>query len=61
MSYRIRYEAGRRSPWKWIFPTCGLLLWCVGSLQPVWQQMAAGEGLYDALARYVGGMILGPH
>lgn len=61
MSYRIRYEAGRRSPWRWMFPVFSLLLWCVGVLQPVWHQMAAGEGLYDALARYVGGMILGPH
>jgi len=61
MSYRIRYEVDRSFRWKWMLPTFGLLLWCMGALQPVWQQMAAGEGLYDALARYVGGMILGPH
>ena len=63
MSYRIRYEVRRRPIWKWAVAGlwAGAVLWCAVGLAPVWSRMAAGEELYDALARYVGGMILGPH
>ena len=63
MGYRICYGVDRKSPWKWAATgACtAAALWCVGSLEPVWRYMAAGEGLYNALARYVGGMILGAH
>ena len=63
MSYRIRYEVQKRSIWKWtVAGLCaGVALWCAVGMMPVWSRVAAGEGLYDALARYVGGMILGPH
>lgn len=63
MSYRIRYEVQRKPIWKWAAAgvCAGTALWCAVSLGPVWRSMAAGEGLYDALARFVGGMILGPH
>ena len=59
MSYRIRYEVRLRPIWKWTVAGlfAGAALWMI----PVWSRVAAGEGLYDALARYVGGMILGPH
>ncbi len=62
MSYRIRYEVRRRDIGRWgVAGLClGALVWCAIGLGPVWQNMAAGEGLYDALARFVGGMILGP-
>ena len=58
MSYRIRYEVKPKRFWVW--GAAGVLIWCAVSLGPVWEIIAAGEGLYDALARYVGGMILGP-
>lgn len=58
MSYRIRYEVKPKRFWIW--GVVGALICGVVSLGPVWENMAAGEGLYDALARYVGGMILGP-
>ena len=58
MSYRIRYEVKPKRFWVW--GALGALIWCAVSLGPVWEIIAAGEGLYDALARYVGGMILGP-
>ena len=52
MSYRIRYEVRKKRLWPWAAMALGAVgLWC----------MAAGEWLYDAFARYVGGMILGPH
>ena len=35
----------------------GLLCLCAAGLGPVWQSVSAGEGLYEALARFVGGMI----
>ena len=61
MSYRIQYE--KRSVDVWRLGTGGLCLgaivWCVLGLEPVWQAVAAGEGVYDALVRFVGGMILG--
>lgn len=61
MSYRIQYEKRPASFRRW--GTAGLYLvalgWCAACLGPVWQSVAAGEGLYDALARLVGGMILG--
>lgn len=62
MSYRIRYEVKKKTIWKWAAAcVCfGTALWCAVVMTPVWSRMAAGEGLYDALARYVGGMILGP-
>lgn len=59
MSYRIRYEVKPKRFWVW--GAVGVLSWCAVSLGHVWSSVAAGEGLYDALARYVGGMILGPH
>ena len=61
MGYRISYGVDRKPIWKWAAAgVCtAAALWCAGSLEPVWRYMAAGEGLYDALARYVGGMILG--
>lgn len=61
MSYRIRYEARQKPNWKWTAAglCSGAALWCAAALVPVWQGVAAGEGLYDALARFVGGMILG--
>ena len=58
MSYRIRYEVKPKRFWVW--GVVGALICGAVSLGPVWENMAAGEGLYDALARYVGGMILGP-
>ena len=63
MSYRIRYEIQKTSIWKWsVALLCaGIALWCAEGMAPVWRYMAAGEGLYDALARYVGGLILGAH
>ena len=63
MGYRICYGVDRKSPWKWaaVGACTAAALWCVGSLGPVCRFMAAGEGLHDALARYVGGLILGAH
>lgn len=63
MSYRIRYEVRRKPIWKWItLGVCGgVVLWCAVGMAPVWSRIAAGEGLYEALARYVGGMIHGVH
>lgn len=63
MSYRIRYEVKPGNPVRWgAAGLClGALVWCAMGLGPVWQSMAAGEGLYDALARFVGGMIRGAH
>ena len=60
MSYRIRYEVRCKPYWKWLC-CAGSVLWCVSALWGMWERAPAGEGLYDALARYVGGMILGPH
>ena len=62
MGYRIRYEVRRKPVWRWTAAgiCAGAALWCAVSLAPVWSSVAAGEGLYDALARFVGGMILGP-
>ena len=48
MSYRIRYGKPR-SRWPWWALGMGVLTVCGAA----WK--------YDALARYVGGMILGPH
>ena len=63
MSSRIRYEVKKASVGLWFVLGVVLssVIWCVYGLEPVWHQMAAGEGLYDALARYVGGVILGSH
>ena len=58
MSYRIRYEVRRGKGWQWGI-LVGSLLWGAAGLEPVWRQVAAGEGLYVALARFVGGKILG--
>lgn len=60
MSYRIRYEIEKKSVWGWTAAGvwAGIAVWCAVSLGPVWSRVAAGEGLYDALARFVGGMIL---
>ena len=58
MSYRIRYEVKPKRFWIW--GVVGALICGAVSLRPVWEIISAGEGLYDALARYVGGMILGP-
>lgn len=59
MAYRICYELDRKPFRKWV--TAGVCtaaaLWCAGSLGIVWSRAAAGEGLYDVLARYVGEMI----
>ena len=61
MSYRIRYGAGKKPVWKWtaagVF--AGVLILCAAVTVPALERFSAGEGLYDALARYVGGMILG--
>lgn len=57
MSYRIRYEDPDRRRLR--FPAV-ILICAIGALV-VFREQAAGEGLYDALARYVGGMILGAH
>ena len=61
MSYRISYGKRRRNGWRWgaAFFCMGAVFWCAVSLGPVWSRTAAGEGLYDALARFVGEMILG--
>ena len=62
MSYRIQYEKRHKDVWRWwpLGLCLGMLAWCAAGLEPVWQAMAAGEeGLYEALARFVGGMILG--
>ena len=61
MGYRICYEVDRKPIWKWaaVGVCAAAALWCMGQMEPVWSRVAAGEGLYDALARYVGGMILG--
>ena len=61
MSYRIRYEVRRKPMLKWIAAgvCAGAVLWCAVGMAPVWNRVAAGEGLYDGLARYVGGMIRG--
>lgn len=63
MSYRIRYETRKKLNWKWMaVGICtGAVLWCAVSVIPLWHRVAAGEGLYDTLARQVGGMILGAH
>ena len=59
MSYRICYEMRKKPIWRWaVAGVCaGSILWCAAGLGPVWQSVAAGEGLYEALARFVGGMI----
>lgn len=61
MSYRIRYEAEKMPLWKWtlVGAFAGTMIWFVAAVMPIMQTISAGEGLYDALARYVGGMILG--
>ena len=61
MSYRIRYEVQKKSIWKWAAAglCAGAVMVCAVNLKPVWESVAAGEGLYDALARFVGGVILG--
>ena len=51
MAYRITYGRKRRKLGPW--PAIVALI----AAGVVWYGM--GEGLYDALARYVGGMILG--
>ena len=63
MSYRISYEKKRVDLWRWGTAAACLIgvVWCSVGLSPVWRAVAAGEGLYDALARFVGGMILGAH
>ena len=48
MSYRIRYGK-RKSHWQWWVAGLGAAAVCAFA----WQ--------YEELARYVGGMILGPH
>lgn len=55
MSYRIRYEDPDRRHLRLL---AVILICAIGALIAFWEQ-AAGEGLYDAFARYVGGMILG--
>lgn len=59
MSYRISYEKGKGGARRWAraLLCLGLLCLCAAGLGPVWQSVAAGEGLYEALARFVGGMI----
>jgi len=61
MSYRITYGKGPAELRRWAAVAAGLavLAWCAVGLGPVWQRMAAGEGLYEALARFVGMRILG--
>ena len=63
MSYRISYGPRRRNGHRWAAAGAGvlMLLWCAARLGPVWDCAAAGEGLYDALARFVGERILGAH
>lgn len=63
MSYRISYGPRRGINWRWsmVGLCAGILLWCAVGLLPVWCRAAAGEGLYDALARFVGEMIQGAH
>lgn len=50
MSYRIRYKVRQKRLWPW-----GVLALGAAGMGC----MVAGEELYDALARYVGGLILG--
>lgn len=59
MGYRISYGPRRGINWRWgAAGLClGLVFWCAAEMGPVWRHAAAGEGLYDALARYVGEMI----
>ena len=61
MSYRIRYEAKQSIVGKWLAAgmCVGMILWAAAGLGPVWSRMAAGEGLYEALGRFIGGMIRG--
>lgn len=61
MSYRISYEPRRGKGRRWAAAgaAVGMLLWCAWRLGPVWKIAAAGEGVYDALARAVGAKILG--
>lgn len=60
MGYRICYEKKPdRRRWLVGGVWAGVVLWCASALSPVWQGVAAGEGLYEALARFVGGMIRG--
>lgn len=63
MSYRIRYEVRQRLNWKWMAVgiCAGVVLWYATAMVPVWSRVAAGEGLYNTMARYVGGMIRGAH
>lgn len=63
MSYRISYGPRGRNGRRWgtVGFCIGAIVWCTVSLVPVLSRAAAGEGLYDALARYVGEMILGAH
>ncbi len=63
MSYRISYAKKRVDLWRWwtVVACLGGLMCCAVGMEPVWQAVAAGEGLYDALARFVGEMILGAH
>lgn len=59
MSYRISYEKKSIELWRWgTAAICFCFLaWCASGMGPVWQALAAGEGLYDALVRFVGGCI----
>ncbi len=59
MSYRISYEKRPVDMRRWgaALVCLAALFWCAAGLGPVWQRLAAGEGLYEALARFVGGMI----
>lgn len=59
MGYRICYGKERHGRWLWSGVWAGAAVWCAFRLGSVWQAMAAGEGAYDALARFVGGMIRG--
>ena len=63
MSYRIRYGPRRRIDWRWgAAGLCvGAIVRCAVGMIPVWSRAAAGEGLYDAFARFVGEMILGAY
>ncbi len=63
MGYRIRYEQ-RRHRWAWWFTgglVIGTVLWSAAVVGPAWQDAAAGRGLDEVLARFVGEMIHGAH
>ena len=63
MGYRISYAKKRLDLWSWwtAMACLGGLMYCAAGMEPVWKAVSAGEGLYDALARFVGGMSLGAH